>query len=175
MKKNLMALALVASGILASSAYAADGTINFEGEITDSACIVDTNSENLTVSLGRVSAASFAGAGSYSSATQFQLVLKECPASATTAIIKFDGTSVAGDNSVLALTPGAGVATGVGIELSDASQRVVNLYTESAPYTLVTGAGSETNLDFTARYKSLDTTVGAGIANASAQFTVIYQ
>lgn len=171
MKKTLMTLALVASGFVASSVYAADGTINFTGEITDSACIVDSNSQNLQVPLGKVAAASFSGQGSYSAATNFTLKLKDCP-SATTATVKFDGTSVAGDNSVLALTSGG--ATGVGIELSDASQNVVNLFTNSAPYTLNAGVGSETDLNFTARYKALSSIIGPGVANASVQFSIVY-
>lgn len=172
MKKTLITLALVASGFVASSVYAADGTVNFVGEITDSACIVDSTSQTLQVTLGKVAATSFNGAGSYSAATQFKLVLKDCPTGATTATVKFDGTSVANDNSVLALTPGG--ATGVGVELSDASQHVVNLFTNSAPYTLATGAGSSTDLDFTARYKALGSAIEPGVANASVQFSIIY-
>jgi major type 1 subunit fimbrin (pilin) len=172
MKKTLITLALVASGVLASSVYAADGTVNFVGEITDSACIVDSTAQNLQVTLGKVAATSFSGAGSYSSATQFKLVLKDCPAGATTATVKFDGTSVDNDNSVLALTPGG--ASGVGIELSDASQNVVNLFTNSAPYALTAGVGTETDLNFTARYKALSADIQPGVANASVQFSIIY-
>ncbi|MDQ9129894.1 fimbrial protein [Serratia fonticola] len=172
MKKTLMTLALVASGFVASSVYAADGTINFTGEITDSACVVDSANQNLQVPLGKVAASSFGTPGSYSAATKFTLELKDCPAGATTAEIKFDGTSVAGDNSVLALTPGG--ATGVGIELSDASQKVVNLFTNSTPYTLITGEGSKTELNFTARYKSLSASIQPGVANSSVQFTILY-
>lgn len=171
MKKTLMTLALVASGFVASSVYAADGTINFTGEITDSACIVDSTSQNLQVPLGKIAATSFNGQGTYSAATNFTLKLKDCPL-ANTATVKFDGTSVAGDNSVLALTPGG--ATGVGIELSDATQTVVNLFTNSAPYTLTAGAGSETDLNFTARYKALSTSITPGVANASVQFSIVY-
>ncbi|MGP2408144.1 fimbrial protein [Yersinia sp. 2545 StPb PI] len=175
MKNNLFTLALVVSGFLATSVYAADGVINFTGEIIDSACQVDANSVSKSVSLGKIAASSFAGVGSTATATNFQLVLAECPLAASSATIKFDGTSVAGDNSVLALTPNANVAKGVGIQLSDASQNVINLFENSAPYTLKTGAGSTTNLDFTARYIATQETVSAGSANAVAQFTVIYQ
>ncbi|WP_025123489.1 MULTISPECIES: fimbrial protein [unclassified Serratia (in: enterobacteria)] len=173
MKKTLMTLALVASGFVASSVYAADGTINFTGEITDQACTVDSTSQNLQVPLGKIAASSFNGQGSYSAATNFTLKLKDCPL-ANTATVKFDGTSVDGDNSVLALASGAGVAGGVGIELSDATQTVVNLFANSASYNLTAGVGSETDLNFTARYKALSTVVTPGVANASVQFSIIY-
>lgn len=175
MKNNLITLALVFSGFLATSVYATDGVINFTGEIIDSACQVDANSANKSVSLGKIAASSFTGVGSTATATSFQLVLAKCPLAASSATIKFDGASVAGDNSVLALTPGANVATGVGIQLSDSSQNIVNLFENSAPYTLNTGTDSTTNLDFTARYIATQAKVGAGSANAVAQFTVIYQ
>ncbi|WMT16056.1 fimbrial protein [Serratia fonticola] len=175
MKKNIINAVLLSLTIATPAAFAADGTINFVGEITDVACTVDTNSQNLTVTLGKVASSTFSGIGSKAASTQFQLVLKDCPAAATTAVVKFDGTSVAGDNSLLALTPGVDAAEGVAIELSDASQQVVKLFESSQPYTLETGVGSVTNLDFVARYKAISDTITAGVANSSAQFTVIYQ
>ncbi|VTR36842.1 fimbrial protein FimI [Serratia fonticola] len=64
--------------------------------------------------------------------------------------------------------------SGVGIELSDASQKVVNLFTNSAPYALTAGVGTETDLNFTARYKALSADIQPGVANASVQFSIIY-
>ncbi len=173
MKKNLLAVALLSSVVATPAVFAADGTINFVGEITDVACTVDTNSQNLTVTLGKVASTAFTGVGSTAAPTAFQLVLKDCPVAASSAVVKFDGTSVAGDNSLLAIGDGVNTATGVAIQLSDASQQIVRLFENSQPYALVSGA--DNILDFIARYKATSDTVTAGIANASAQFTVIYQ
>ncbi|WMT16050.1 fimbrial protein [Serratia fonticola] len=175
MKNNIINATLLSLTIATPAAFAADGTINFVGEITDVACSVDTNSQNLTVTLGKVASNTFSGIGSKTAPTQFQLVLKDCPEAATTAVVKFDGTSVAGDNSVLALTSDVDSAEGVAIEISDASQQVVKLFENSQPYTLETGVSSVTNLDFVARYKAISDTIIAGIANASAQFSITYQ
>ncbi|KFK95429.1 MULTISPECIES: fimbrial protein [unclassified Serratia (in: enterobacteria)] len=175
MKKNIVNAALFSLIVATPAVFAADGTINFVGEVTDVACTVDTNSQNLTVTLGKVASSAFSGIGSKAAPTQFQLVLKDCPAAATSAVVKFDGTSVTGDNSVLALTPAVDAAQGVAIELSDASQQVVRLFENSQPYTLETGVGSVNNLNFVARYKAISNTITAGIANASAQFTIVYQ
>ncbi|MCF6385311.1 fimbrial protein, partial [Klebsiella pneumoniae] len=38
MKKNLLAVALMATSAFASSAFASDGAVNFTGSITDAAC-----------------------------------------------------------------------------------------------------------------------------------------
>ena len=180
MKKTLLSPLLATTAFLStSSAFAADGTVNFTGSITDTACVVDTTSASLTVPLGKISTKSFAGAGSVAPATKFTLVVKSCPA-ATTASVNFDGTPVSGDNNVLALTTVAGVATGVGVQISDNAGNPVPLRGLSGSYDLkkgdsAGGAGDVTNaLDFTARYIATAATVGAGTANASTNFTIVY-
>lgn len=175
MKKNLIAAGIVAVSILsaASAVSAADGQVNFKGEIIDSACVVaNTPASPLDVTLGQVSKTSFSAAGDTAAATKFSLKLSNCPATVTKASVKFDGTAAGGDNSVLALTKDTGVATGVGIQLMDSSNTVLPLATASASYPLVsTGVN---NLDFTARYVSTAATVTAGPANSVANFTVVY-
>lgn len=175
MKKNFIIIAMaVTAALSASSAYAADGQVNFTGEIIDAACeVVNTPSNPLDVQLGRVSKTAFTAAGDLSSATKFTLQLKNCPATATTAQVKFDGTALNGDNSVLALTQDTGVATGVGIQLSDDSNTVLPLYTASKTYPLVSGTAVN-NLDFSARYIATNASVTAGPANSTATFTVNY-
>lgn len=174
MKKNLIAAAVATVSILsASSAFAADGQVNFTGEIIDAACtVVNSVSNPLEVNLGKVAKTAFTGSGSTAAATKFTLQLKDCPATVNTASVKFDGTSAAGDNSVLALTQESGVATGVGIQLSDASNAVLPLFTASAAYPL---SSTQTNdLDFVARYIATAADVTAGPANSVASFTVNY-
>lgn len=174
MKRNFIAVAVATASILsAASAFAADGQVNFNGSIIDSACTVVNNVANpLTVTLGQVSKTAFTGAGSTAAATSFNLQLTNCPATVSTATVKFDGTAAAGDNSVLALTQESGVATGVGIQLSDISNSVLPLYTASASYPLVTTGTN--NLGFVARYVATAATVTAGPANSVASFTINY-
>lgn len=174
MKKNIIAAAFATVAVLsASSAFAADGQVNFKGEIIDSACtVVNSVSSPLDVTLGQVAKTAFTGAGSTAAATGFTLQLKDCPATVSSATVKFDGAAVSGDNSVLALTDEAGVATGVGIQLSDASNTVLPLFTASSAYPL---SSTETNdLNFVARYIATSATVTAGPANSVASFTVNY-
>lgn len=174
MKINFIAAAIASVVVMsASSAFAADGQVNFTGEIIDSACtVVNSVSSPLDVTLGKVAKTAFSGAGSTAAATKFTLQLKDCPATVTSASVKFDGAAVEGDNSVLALTDESGVATGVGIQLSDASNAVLPLFTASQAYTL--SADETNNLDFVARYVATSDTVTAGPANSVANFTVNY-
>lgn len=56
MKKNLLASLIAATSIVAvNNALAADGTIDFTGEIIDQACELAAGSDALKVNLGQVS------------------------------------------------------------------------------------------------------------------------
>ncbi|MRS88949.1 fimbrial protein [Enterobacteriaceae bacterium RIT714] len=173
MKKTFIATAIAAVSVLSSaSVLASDGTINFTGEVLDSACTVDIGANNtMEVSMGSVAKSAFTGKGSTASATKFNLKLTKCPTTVTSATVKFDGTAYAGDDSVLALTTETGVATGVGIQLSDSSNKVVTLFTPSSSMTLAEG---DNVLPFVARYIQQAAAVTAGPANSVAQFTVNY-
>jgi len=174
MKKQLHALTLLAviCGAAVSTANAADGTINFNGEIIDAACTVSPASANQTVILGQVSSSALATVNQRAAATSFQIDLTACPASVTTASVKFDGTPYQGDTSALALTPLTGAATGVGIQIRTATGLVLPLYTASTATPLVQGATN--TLRFDAAYVAKSVPVTAGPADAVATFSVIY-
>ncbi|MEJ5072675.1 fimbrial protein [Enterobacter ludwigii] len=175
MKKNLIAMAIAATAVLsASNAFAAAGQVNFTGEIVDAGCdVINTVSNPLQVALGQVAKSEFAATGDTAAATDFNIQLTNCPATVSTASIKFDGTALNGDSSMLQLTQESGVATGVGIQLSDASGMVLPLAEASSAYSLQTGAAMN-SLKFTARYKSVAATVTPGPANSAATFSVLY-
>ena len=171
MNKSLIAVGLLA-GVMSASVFADDGRINFYGSITDSACTVINNMTNpLSVMMGNVSSKAFTGAGSTASATKFIIALKDCPKSAKSATVKFDGTADSSVGTILALTQEPGVAQGVGIQLMDNKNVVVPLYTASSAYPLQPG---ENSLAFVARYYATSSTVNAGFANATSTFTLNY-
>ncbi|HHQ6576282.1 TPA: fimbrial protein [Serratia fonticola] len=174
MKKNLIAVAVLASSAFGISAFAADGQVNFTGEIIDAGCtVVNTPANPLEVKLGKVARSAFTQAGDTAAATGFTLQLTNCPATVDTATVKFDGTSVNGDSSLLALTQDAGVATGVAIQLTDNTDAILPLATASKAYALQSGSAVN-DLDFIARYISTSNTVTAGPANSMASFTINY-
>jgi major type 1 subunit fimbrin (pilin) len=170
MKKLIIAASIIAS--VSTAAFADDGKINFIGAITDDACtVVNDVSSPLKVTLGTVSSKAFQGAGSTAAAIDFTIALKNCPMSMTSAKVRFDGTADSNVNTLLALTQETGVATGVGIQLKDKNKLVVPMKTDSSSYALTVG---DNNLDFEASYYATAATVTAGPANATSNFTIIY-
>uniref|UniRef100_A8GAL5 Fimbrial protein n=1 Tax=Serratia proteamaculans (strain 568) TaxID=399741 RepID=A8GAL5_SERP5 len=168
--KPLMAAGLAL--LLPAAALADSASINVTGRILSSACQPEVNP--LNVPLGTLSQSALAGKGSTASATRFTLRLKNCPAEISQVQVRFDGSAVSGDTSVLALTAGTGVAGGVGIQLQDANAAVLRFGQPSAAMAIQGGAGSVSSLAFTARYIAISDTVSAGSANASATFTILY-
>lgn len=171
MKKALIAAAVIMSTVNFSAAFADDGKINFVGEITDDACTVtNTVSNPLVVTLGTVSKTAFAD-NATAAPTKFNIELTDCPASVTSAAVKFDGKAANNDSTALALTDETGVATGVGLQITDAKNVVVPLHTASSAYTLATGTNK---LGFVARYLKVGTAVTSGPANSTSNFTIVY-
>lgn len=173
MKNNLIATVLLAGFAFTGLVNAADGTINFTGNITDAACTITPSTANQVVSLGTVSSSAFTSAGSTASPTRFKIVLTACPVTVTSATVKFDGPADTANSSLLALTSATGVATGVAVGLyeNDATTQVV-LGSASASQAL--SATSNTTFEFVAKYVATNTSVIAGSANAVSDFTVSY-
>lgn len=181
MKKYIQTALLIAGVALTTSqAFAAsDGQVKFTGTILDAACTIDGATGGvINVDMGKVvKTALAAAAGNTTDPTAFTISLKDCAAALTTASIKFDGTALGGNNTIIALTDGDvenPAAEGVGVQISDSTGTVMPLYTESTPFTLDSTAGVVNKLNFTARFISTNTDVVAGVANAAVNFTVVY-
>lgn len=160
--------------LTASSAWAAEGTVNFTGEIIDEACTVDIGTDNtMTVELGHVAKSSFKAVGDESPETKFTLKLKTCPESVTSAKVKFDGVNDATNSSLLALTDETGAAKGIAVTLRTADKAGLGLDAVN-DYSYDLSATAENNLEFYAAYRATSATVVAGKANAVATFTVDY-
>lgn len=173
MNKNLIAVAVLAASAFSTSVFAEDGKVNFTGTIITQGCEVTTDTKNQDVDLGKVAVTSFPSAGATAGSKDFSLKLENCPTTITAATVRFDGIQVPGNNAILALTDGANVATGVGIQIADNQNKVINLHQDSSAYPLVsTGVNT---LKFVARYVSTSDTVTAGPANAVSNFTIVYQ
>jgi len=175
MKKNAVFAALAVTSVLAASnVFAAAGTVNFTGEILDAACDVDVASQNQTVVLGAYNKSEFTAVGDKTAAQKFNIVLKNCPATVTSAKIRFDGTPDASDSSLLAIdSTVAGAATGVAINLMTADKTDLPLHgVNNYSYTL--SSPQDNTLDFYAQYESTTTSVTAGPANSVANFSVNY-
>ncbi|MDK9358858.1 fimbrial protein [Lelliottia sp. V106_10] len=173
MKKTFLAVMMAGSVMaMAGMAHAADGTVKFVGNIIDTACTVDTASQDQTVPLGDVAASSFTSAGIVSTAQKFDVKLTNCPAGNVAVV--FAGTSDAVNTDLLQLDSGM-TAKGVGVRINnatDGTQVKVN-DTVSPLRVTVDGSGAAT-LNYVGQYQSTTASVTAGTANATSQFTVLY-
>lgn len=171
--KNIIAAIVLGFGVSAV-AQAADGTINFTGNIIGATCSVTSGvAGTQTVSLGGIAKSNLAVAGDTSAATKFSIVLSNCPTDfvPTKVSVKFDGNSVVSDSSLLALSAGQ-TATGVGVQILEADgTTAIPLRSDSAAKTLA--ATGDTTLNFVARYKATAAAT-AGTANANTTFVVDY-
>ncbi len=173
---------LAVAGVLSQGAFAADGTINFTGEIVDAPCSISPNSQNLIVPLGKVSRTAFDGAtagtavvGKKATPAKFSIDLLGCGSTAKGATVTFTGVSDALVTTALRVGAGevdGGFASGVAIELGDSSGQKIDLGSPSGNYTLAVGDNS---LKFQAAYVATKTAVTVGPANSVAQFTVAYK
>ncbi|WP_321859813.1 fimbrial protein [Burkholderia cenocepacia] len=197
LNKSLIALAATAASLaFAHSAMAADGTIDFSGEITTASCTLSGGAgasvggakgdQLVKVNLGKVSADSLGGtAGSgIAAGTQINLHL-DCGNTGTglnTVKMKFDpwaGSGVDGKNNKLLKTTGN--AEGVGIGLYNTNNQLLNLAAnETFDAPLVKGGTDEAptykaDLALRAGYVQSGETVKAGTADGTLPFTLTYQ
>jgi len=175
MKKNILAMAFSALAVISSSgAFAAAGTVNFAGNILDSACDVAVASQNQTVVLGDFYRTEFPGVGAKTAAKGFDIVLKDCPPSVTTAKVRFDGTPDTTNASLLAINNSVvGAATGVAINLMTADKSDLPLHGNNN-YSYVLSSTQDNVLNFYAQYISTASGVTAGPANSVANFSIVY-
>ncbi|MEX6122245.1 fimbrial protein [Providencia hangzhouensis] len=101
LKKSLTVIG-VTLAVTSTPTVFASGTINFTGEITDIACTVDSNSKNLNVDLGKVSAKSLAAQGEVAGLKDFTIKLVDCPTNSKVTV-RFGGTRDTADNDILAI------------------------------------------------------------------------
>lgn len=173
MKLNQIMIAAAFGMIVSSTTYAADGTLNIQGTILDSACTVSSDDVDLNVVLGEVNKSAFTTDGAPVGAKKFDISLTNCPATATTVHTRFDGAGMNGASNLLALTETGDEAQGVGVGLYEMDNSQIELATDTKPVNLVNQAAT---LEFKAAYVAPAVSgVTAGPANSSAEFTIITQ
>ncbi|SFM97204.1 fimbrial protein [Variovorax sp. OV329] len=179
--------AATASGVLAQGLYAqiagdGDGSpavsISVPGNgvtIVSPTCAVDAGSKSLNVPLGQVPLNAFNGAGSTAGERGFNIKLN-CVAglnAQSTVQMQLDGIRSASNQAgVVNLSPDAGAATGVGIQLRDASNNAVQF---GVPVAVGPAADLSYSVAYTARYYQTGPRVTAGPANGTATFTLSYK
>ncbi|MBC3252456.1 fimbrial protein [Serratia fonticola] len=172
MKVKLVSAIVPALFMMSSSAFAIEGetsTVIFNGEIVESTCALAANSKNQVVQLGSVSANTFGGAGGTSLSKEFTINLTDCNLdNATSATVTFSGDTAT--DKALNVTGGA---EGVGLQILQ-NGTPLTLDGSAASVAQELEEGNNT-MSFAARYVALADDVTAGLANATASFTLNYE
>ncbi|ENZ7484584.1 fimbrial protein [Klebsiella aerogenes] len=172
---NLIGLSLIAHISLASAAGCQANLCNLKvyGRVVATSCDVDSSSEFQTVNLGNVSVGAFKNTGDVSNPESFHIKLTNCSSNISGGAIAFEGTADGNNSDLLKLTPGSGVASGVGVQIVDgASGSPIALGHSTATQPLVAG---DNDLLYMLRYKSTMPSVVPGTANAVMYFDLSYQ
>ncbi len=185
MKKNLLSAASVAvlGMAMAPAAFAADGTITFNGTITDSVCLVTggagTNgaSKDFTVTLPTVQTTTLDAAGDRAGDTYFEVKLSGANCTDGKVAKLWWETAQSPNIDVatgrLKNSTAAGAANNVQVGLKNNVGADINLFQNSNPST-VTIANHEGTLAYTAQYVATGGAAGAGSVTTSVVYSVAY-
>lgn len=189
-------LAATITALVATSALAADGTINFTGEITAASCKASSGAgtsvggqagaQVIEVPMGKVSIDSLKSTSSgivAGTAININLDCGNTAAGLTTVKVKFDPNSGSGvdlaNNNLLKTT---GAAKGVGIGIYDSSNQLINLGGNGSFDAPLIQTGEDpafkytANLNMRAAYVANgEKAIVPGPANGTLPFTLTYQ
>lgn len=184
MKFNTFALsAVIASACFASSAMAADGTINFEGELVATTCdiTVDGQPSPAMVTLPTVSVATLAAAGQTTGTTGFTIGLENCQGvtATNTAAAFFENGSTVDFNSynLINTAAAATAATNVQLQLLD-QQTGTKIKVGNSDQTVNTTrfdiSSGSTVLPYSVEYYATGATT-PGLVESAVNFSIDYQ
>ncbi|ETS30884.1 MULTISPECIES: fimbrial protein [Photorhabdus] len=175
MNTKLIISSLLVSSVFISVANAADGKINFTGNIIANACKIDTDSANQNVNMGTISSNAFSGVDSAAAATPFSIKMSDCPPEYTHAQVKFDGQIDNKNSNLLALSndKGQAVANGVAIGIYEEDNSTLIPLAKASKLQAFTDQKTA-ELKFIAKYIATAQTISPGSGDAVANFTVVY-
>lgn len=190
MNNNAIKTTLVAAlaALSCGAAQAADGTITFNGLVTNSACTAIASitgtvgtPASATLTLPNVTASSLnAAAGTLAGVTPFSIDLTGCIATATLGNVRALFTTSSEVNGAIANTAAAPSAANVAIAIlqpNGTTQIDVNGGTARDPgavLPVITGTPGPVTLNYKAAYKSLSTGVTAGNVTGVADYVISY-
>ncbi|MGG6109868.1 fimbrial protein [Pantoea allii] len=173
MKNKLLisSVAMLFMGVttLGHAATVNGGTVNFLGEVVNTACVVSSDTAYQTVQLGQVKASTFGDAAGTKAQNPkaFKIILEQCDGTSSTAAVTFDGVKDATQNALQS----TGTAAGVGVYLVDNNNAEITLGTATPAEAL---SGSTNIYTFKADMISVSDTVTVGSVDSSANFTITY-
>lgn len=176
MKIKPLCLAMLMLGLSSTATLAADGKLTFRGNIGNSSCSV-TSGDEITVAMGKVPVETLEKDAD-GPAVGFAITLQGCKQG--TYYLVLDGVSPEGQPNILALDNSTGddVAKGVGIKISDISDKPVTLTkgldVNNDAMVSIGGDGGSGTFYLKAHYFAFDqSSLKAGTADATATFTIV--
>lgn len=189
MKKTLLSTMMAASlGLLLATqaAAASDGTITFNGKITDTTCTVtggagtDGAAQDITVKLNPVSTTALAADGQRAGDTPFSLIVggsgQTGCANGKVVSLRFEtaqSTQINAATGNLKNSTAAGMATLVEVGLLNDQKQPINMYT-SANSTQATIANNTATLPYFAQYVATGGASTAGDVNTNVVYSLTY-
>ncbi len=177
MKKTLLVAALSVSAF--SAVHAADGTINFKGNVTDNTCTVNnpTSGTALNVVLPDVSTKSLAAKGAVAGRTPFAITLESCDGASVNASFQI-GSDVDPLTGRLKNATADG-AKNVQIQLVNTEGEAIDLLKTNTDGTQVGTQWVDMSnkaavLNYGAEYYATDAAV-AGAVTAKIEYTLAYK
>ncbi|MBW3512208.1 fimbrial protein [Janthinobacterium sp. NKUCC06_STL] len=167
------------SAVLAQSAYASDGAINFSGALLDSTCTVNVNgsvgSAAATVTLPKVSAVKLGTASTTAGQTAFYIALSACSGATPQAFAYFEAGS--GVDSSTGNLKNTGTAQQTQLQLLDIANKGLvikagDIVQTSKPRYVIKSSGT-TYLHYAVQYVSTGLAT-AGTVRGSVTYSISY-
>ncbi|MFL9961095.1 fimbrial protein [Paraburkholderia sediminicola] len=166
-------VAIAALIAIVPAAHAADGTLNFTGNITANSCVINANSPNLNIDLGNVPASALASAGQRAGQSAFQIALTGCTGGSTKVAAKFESGLADPTTGHLPLDASS-TAKNVQVAIFDTTDTDNKFGQAPAPSAYQTLTGGAATLNYSAWYAATGAAT-VGTANANATYTLSYQ
>jgi major type 1 subunit fimbrin (pilin) len=171
----LAALAFCGFALASQAAFAADGTITFNGEIVANTCTINGGAgQSFTVTLPKVMASALASSGQTAGTTPFQIALTNCTPDGGNVHAYFEAGATT-DAATGRLLTSAGGAANVQIQLLNSDLTEIKAGFADAlqnSKSAAVNAGSAT-LSYFARYYATAAAT-AGLVTSSVLYTIVY-
>lgn len=174
LKVIVCALALGMTASQAANA-ATQGTVTFNGELITETCTIDTDSENITVTLPTLSTTTLATAGATGGSKLFDINVSDCPTAITLVAAHFEAIGGSGTNSSTGNLTNTysgtdTAATNVEVRLYNSDEQPLALGSTGDTATVSSGKAS---MRYYGGYYATGVTT-AGKVYAQAQYTLAY-
>lgn len=168
-------IAAIASVFIAQSAFAVDGTITINGQITDTTCSIAVNNgtNDGTVTLPTVSANALSSIGSVAGTTPFNIVLSGCAGSTLNNAYAYFEPGPTVETSTGRLNNSSGTATGAQVRLLDKASTPIVVGGTSQGGVVEDVSGGGATLGYYAQYYA-NSAVTAGVVATQVNYTIVY-